>query len=382
MIGQMLGRLGRRDQPIGVMHVVHTLNVGGAEKLVHDLALAVDRQRFRPVVACLDEGGALEAGLKAEGIPVEILHRAPGLRPDVVGRLAAACVKHRIDVIHAHQYTPFFYGLLAGRLAGWKRCLLTEHGRHFPDVRKPKRVAANQLLWRLNGATVAVSEFTRQALIDNDGFPPHHVRVLYNGIDTRRFDDLPPRDDIRASLGVTPDTPVVGICARMSPEKNLPLLVDAFARLRQVQPEAVLLLAGDGPARADVEQRASALDLGDAVRFLGFRKDVPALVTAYDVFALSSLTEGTSVTLLEAMYGRCPVVATAVGGNPEIVADGETGVLVPSEDVETFAGALVHMFEDRDEALRMGVRGRARVQAHFTFDGMVKAYEDLYTDLA
>lgn len=382
MIGQLLRRFTDRGGPIGVLHVVHSLNVGGAEKLVHDLALAVDRERFEPVVACLDEGGALESGLRASGVPVEILHRRPGLRPDVVGQLAAICLRYGVDVIHAHQYTPFFYGLLAGRLAGWKPCLLTEHGRHFPDVRKPKRVAANQVLWRLNGAAVAVSEFTRQALIDNDGFPPHHVQVLYNGIDTTRFDGLPPRAEIRAGLGLAPDTPTVGICARMSPEKNLPLLVEAFARLRQVNPKAVLLLAGDGPARADVEQRRDALDLGDSVRLLGFRKDVPALVTAYDVFGLSSLTEGTSVTLLEAMYGRCPVVATAVGGNPEIVVDGETGILVPSEDTEAFAQALVQIFADPDEALRMGVRGRARVQAHFTFEGMVEAYEALYERLA
>lgn len=377
----MLGRNLPNDPRINVLHVVHTLNVGGAEKLVHDLSLAVDPARFRPVVACLDEGGALEESLTAAGVPVEIVGRAPGLRPDVVGRLAGICLRHKIHVIHAHQYTPFFYGLLAGRLAGWRPCLLTEHGRHYPDVRKPKRVAVNQLLWRLNGAAVAVSEFTRQALIENDGFPPHHVQVLYNGIDTTRFDGLPPRDAIRESLGVKPDTPVLGICARMSAEKNLPLLVESFARLRQVLPDAVLLMAGDGPARADVEQRRAALGLEDSVRLLGFRKDVPALVTAYDVFGLSSLTEGTSVTLLEAMYGRCPVVATAVGGNPEIVADGETGVLVPSEDVDAFSKALVDMFGDRDRAARMGVAGRARVKARFTFEGMVREYERLYIEL-
>jgi glycosyltransferase involved in cell wall biosynthesis len=367
---------------IGVMHVVHTLNVGGAEKLVYDLSRAVDRDRFRPVVACLDEAGKLAPGLRDAGVPVEVLHRKPGLRPDLVLRLAGLIRRHRIDVVHAHQYTPWFYGLLAARTSRRATTLLTEHGRHHPDVRKPRRVLANQALWRLNGQAVAVSEFTRQALIHNDGFPEHAVSVLYNGVDLRRFEDVPDRAAIRAGLDIDPNAPVMGTCARMSPEKNLPMMVEAFAATRQKHPNAVLAIAGDGPARPDVEAKRDALGLGDSVRLLGFRDDVPSIVSMLDVFCLSSLTEGTSVTLLEAMYAARPAVVTDVGGNPEIVVAGETGRLVPSGDAVAFGAAVLGFFDDPDSAAAFGAAGRARVEARFTFQGMVHAYERLYETLA
>lgn len=368
--------------PIPVLHVVHSLNVGGAEKLVFDLARATDPDRFPTAVACLDEAGTLAPALVAAGVPVHAIDRRPGLRPDVVARLARLIRASGARVIHAHQYTPFFYGVLAARLSGRARCLFTEHGRHHPDVRKPKRVLANQVLWRLAGATVAVSEHTRRALVANDGFPPDRVRLIYNGVDLRRFEGLPSREAIRRDLGLDAETPVIGLCARLSPEKNVPLLLDAFSRVRARHPTARLVIAGDGPARSDIEAHRDALGLGDAVRLLGFRDDVPALCRAFDVFALSSLTEGTSVTLLEAMYAGCPVVATRVGGNPEIVADGETGVLVPSGDAAALAAALLAFLDDPARARRFGAAGRARVAARFTFQGMVDAYQELYRALA
>ncbi len=366
---------------IPVLHVVLTLNVGGAEKLVFDLARAVDRTRYPTAVACLDEAGALAPRLQAAGVPVHVLGRKPGVRPDVVARLAQLVRSTGARVVHAHQYTPFFYGVLGARLSGRARCLFTEHGRHHPDVRKPRRVLVNQALWRLNGAAVAVSEFTRRALVDNEGFPSERVAVVYNGVDVRRFEDLPGRDAVRASLGVAHDATVVGLCARLSPEKNVPLLLEAVARLRSRHPDLVLLVAGDGPARAAIQARRDALGLGDTVRLLGFRDDVPALVGAFDVYAVSSLTEGTSVTLLEAMYAGRPVVATRVGGNPEIVVDDETGLLVPSGDAGAFADALAALLADPARARRMGDAGRARVAARFTFQGMVDAYERLYDEL-
>lgn len=364
------------ESRIGVLHVVHSLNVGGAEKLVFDLARRTDPGRFAVSVACLDAAGALAVPLTAAGIPVEVLERRPGLDARLVQRLRRLIVRHGASVVHAHQYTPFFYGVAAARLAG-AACVFTEHGRHHPDVRKPKRVAANQVLSRLTRATVAVSEFTRRALIDNDGFPPERVRVLYNGVETSRRAPVE-RDAARAALGLPLDVPVLGLCARLSPEKNLGMLVEGFAQIRQRHPGARLVIAGDGPARADVEARIAALDLAGVVHLPGFVSDVPGLMPALDVFALTSFTEGTSVTLLEAMFAGRPAVVTEVGGNPEIVVEGVTGHLVASQDTHAFADRICGLFEAPARAQALGAAGRARVLERFTFDGMVKAYEALY----
>ena len=361
---------------IHVLHVAHSLNVGGAEKLVHDLALRTDRDRFAVSVACLDAAGPLAESLSAAGIPVEVLERRSGLDVGLVRRLRQVIRRHAVDVVHAHQYTPFFYGVMAARWAG-AACVFTEHGRHHPDVRKPKRVAANQVLARMARATVAVSEFTRQALIQNDGFPADRVQVLYNGVDTQARATTD-RSAARDALGLLPQTPVLGVCARLSAEKNLPMLVAAFAEVRRAHPEARLLIAGDGPARPDVEEAIRAHGLGASARLLGFVEDVPALVSAFDVFGLSSVTEGTSVTLLEAMLAGRPTVVTRVGGNPEVVVDGVTGWLVPSDDAASFAERVSALFKDRAQSEAFGAAGRRRVQENFTFQGMVHGYESLY----
>jgi glycosyltransferase involved in cell wall biosynthesis len=361
---------------IGILHVVHSLNVGGAEKLVFDLTRRTDPTRFAVSVACLDEAGTLALPLSAAGYPVEVLGRRPGLDARVALRLRRLIHRHGVDVVHAHQYTPFFYGVTAARSAGVP-CIFTEHGRHHPDVRKPRRVAANAVLARLAETSVAVSEFTRRALIDNDGFPPDRVRVLYNGVDVP---DGPPRDraEARALFGLVADGPVVGFCGRLSPEKNVPLLLDAFARVRTDHPGATLVIAGDGPERSALGARVAASGLGPAVRFLGYVSDVPGLMAALDVFALSSVTEGTSVTLLEAMVAARPAVVTAVGGNPEIVVDGVTGLLVAPDDVPTFAAALSGLLSSPARAAGFGVAGRRRVLENFSFGGMVRGYESLY----
>ena len=370
-----------RDSRIGVLHVVHSLNIGGAEKLVHDLALATDGDAFRVEIACLDGLGALAAGLAVRGYKLHPLERRPGLDTLLPLRIAELCRRRALSVVHAHQYTPFFYGVLGARLSARARCLFTEHGRHHPDVRKPKRVAANAVLARLCDEVVAVSEFTRRALIENDGFPSEKVRVLYNGVHLSDPGVGPDRATVRAALGLQPTDRVVGLCARLSPEKNVPLLVEAFASLRAAVPEARLVIAGDGPARPEIEASVRRLGLEADVALLGFRDDVPALMRAFDVFCLPSLTEGTSITLLEAMNAACPAVVTRVGGNPEIVVDGVTGDCVPSGDATALAAALTAMLQDGDRARRMGAAGRARVKERFTFEGMVLGYEALYRRL-
>ncbi len=210
---------------------------------------------------------------------------------------------------------------LVGRLAG-AGVVFTEHGRGYLELRKKKRVLANQVIFRLPSTHLAVREFARQALVDVEGFPADRVQVLCNGVQAAPRSDIKPPETLRAQLGLRPRAPIGGICARLSPEKSLGMLLEAERLARVQHPDRHLVIAGDGPERALLEQTRQKSGLTCAVHLLGFRDDVSALVRMFDVFASPSLTEGTSVTLLEAMLAVRPVGATRVGGNPEIVGHG------------------------------------------------------------
>jgi len=277
---------GRR---LRVTHVLHSLVVAGAEMLVHQLVRRLG-DGFDFSVLLLDDIGPLGEDLRARGIPVEVLGRRPGVDVGLGRRLGSALRQRRTDVVHAHQYTPWFYaGLGAAWGLGRPRLLFTEHGRHYPDVRRPKRVAFNRLLTPVTDGLVAVSGFVRDCLRDNEGLPQDRIRVLYNGIEPERFDAQTDRVALRAELGVGPEDPVVGIAARFAPVKDHATLLRAFARVRHALPAAKLVLAGDGPLREDLERQAAEAGIAEAVRFLGVRGDVPALLKTWDVFCLSSL---------------------------------------------------------------------------------------------
>jgi glycosyltransferase involved in cell wall biosynthesis len=361
--------------------VLHSLVVAGAEVLVHELVGRLSATHDAAIFL-LDEIGPLGEDLRSAGVPVHVLGRRAGVDAALGRRLGAAFRRERVDVVHAHQYTPWFYaGLGAAWGFGRPRLLFTEHGRHYPDRRRPKRVVFNRLLAPLTDGLVAVSGFIRDCLRDNEGLPESRIRILYNGIDPSRFESEPDRAALRAEQRVGPDDPVIGIAARFAPVKDHATLLRAFARVRERMPPAKLVLAGDGPLRADLERQATESGVADGVRFLGVRRDVPALLRTWDVFCLSSLSEGTSVTLLEAMASEVPAVTTAVGGNPEIVDEGVTGLLAPRGDDEALAARLLEVLGDRERARAMGRAGRERVLERFTFDGMAGGYAELYDEL-
>ena len=364
-----------------VAHVLHGMTVAGAEILVHEMigALADD---FDFSLVLLDEKGALGEDLESRGVPVHTLERRPGVDVGLVGRLRRALREDDVDLVHAHQYTPWFYGAL-GACAGFGRppILFTEHGRHYPDRRRPKRVLFNRLLAPVTDGLVSVSGFVRDCLRDNEGLPESRIRILYNGIDPARFDVRPDRARLREEQGVGPDDPVVGIAARFAPVKDHATLLDAFAIVVRDVPEAKLVLVGDGPLREELEAKVERLGIEESVRFLGVRRDVPELLSTWDVFTLTSWSEGTSVTLLEAMASGLPTVVTRVGGNPEIAVEGETGLMAGRGDSEGLAAAFVRLLRDPELRGELGEAGRERVRRKFTRELMHSAYRALYQEL-
>ncbi|AUX38260.1 MULTISPECIES: glycosyltransferase [Sorangium] len=372
-------------QPAKVAHVVLSLNVGGLERVVLRLLERTARDRFAPIVCALEEPGALAEELARLGVPLVVLPRRPGLDPGLPVRLSAWLRREGIRLVHTHNPGPHLYGALAAGLAraaslpggGGPRVIHTKHGRNYPKQRR--KVLVNRLAAALTDRVVAVSDDARAVTLEVERVDPAKVVTILNGVDT---DVFRPGDAgaARARLGVPTSGYHVGCVARLSPEKDHATLLAAFARLRGVRPDAHLTLIGDGPLRPALEEQAARLGLGGAVTFTGTRGDVAELLPAFDVFALASLTEGISLTLIEAAAAGLPIVATRVGGNPEILEEGSTGLLVSPGAPEPLAAALEAVAVREDRAA-MGERGRARVVERFGVDQMVRAYEELYAEV-
>ena len=363
-----------------IAHVLHWLKLAGAEVLAADLARRLE-ERYRFVFLCLDDVGPLGEQLRDDGFVVEHLRRKPGIDMTVAAGIHDAVKRHDVDLLHAHQYTPFFYAAASRRLGATPPLIFTEHGRHYPDRRSIKRVVANRLLLRRRDRVTAVGEFVRQALTANEGIKAKRIEVIHNGIDPQQFavdGQAEARSRVRRELGLADNQPVALQVARFHPVKDHATAVRAMAHAVQSLPDAVLLLAGEGDDQPKIELLANELGIADHVRFLGLRRDVPDLMAAADVFVLSSLSEGISVTLLEAMGCARAIAATDVGGNSEVVAHGTTGLLSPRGDATALGENLLRLLRDGALRTEMGAAGRRRLLEMFTQQRMHDAYAALY----
>ena len=356
------------------MHVVLSLSPGGTERLVIELCRQL-RNRVDSVVCCLDEKGDWAAELESTGVPVVALHRRPGFRPSLaraIGRLAA---DHAIDVLHCHHYTPYVYGALSALLRPVK-VVFTEHGRLSGTTSSPKRRLVNPLLSMLPADICAVSVDLQRHMVA-EGFPDGRIRVVYNGIDPKDRPTLQQVQQARSALGIAGDRFVVGTVGRLDPVKNLQALLQSVPLLRAQVPNALVVIVGDGPQRATLEAAVRDLAISPSVLFAGYRADVRALLPAFDVFVNCSSYEGVSLTILEAMAAAIPVVAAPVGGNPEVVVDQQTGVLV-SSDPAAMAAAVGGLAHDARRRSVLGEAARWRVIRHFSLRRMVDEYGSLY----
>lgn len=347
-----------------VAHVVWALEVGGMEKLLVEFARHADRGRFALHFITLHHRGVLAADIEACGWSVHAMNKASGFRPLAALNLAAHLRRLRIDVLHTHNMGSLIYGVPAARLAGVRTLV---HSRHEQNLnwgarhKRMLRVLSRQMDW-----LVCVSADSA-ALSLESGVSPSKIRTILNGVDLSMFEYSGPRHG----------GPFV-IVSRLRREKDIPTLLRAVARVVAQDPTFRLEIAGDGYEQDALESLSAELGLTEHVRFLGLVRDVPSVLRRASGFVLSSTSEGIPVTLLEAMARGLPIVATAVGGIPEVVVPGETGRLVPPSNPETLAEALLSVWRDPSQGEAMGRAGRARVEEHFDIGRMVREYESLY----
>jgi glycosyltransferase involved in cell wall biosynthesis len=352
---------------VRIVHVVLQLSMGGMEKLLVEFARHADRSRFALRFVALGPFGGLGEEIAACGWPVTALEAAPGLRPSLVGRLAWLFRRWGADVVHTHNTKPLLYAAPAVRLAGTPRLVHTRHGQRFGA--RPRETALFRTAGRLADCVVSVSHDSAR-LSAREGIARNKLCTVWNGIDTTRF----------AYAGPRPRGPAVMV-GRLSPEKDVGTLLQAVAQAVREEPGFRLVVAGDGSCLPALLRQAAELRLNEHVHFLGEVRQVADVLASAALFVLPSLTEGISLTLLEAMARGLPVVATRVGGTPEVVRDGQTGILVPPQAPAELAAAMLRLWRDPAASQGMGRLGRARVQADFEVRRMVAEYEALYTRL-
>ena len=364
-----------------ICQLAHGLPVGGAEVLIDRFARSL-RHRYRIVVACLDEIGELGEQLAADGIKVVHLGRRSGFDWRCVRRLSRLVAEERIGVIHAHQYTPFAYALATRVFGRRPPVVFTEHGRFYPDLPNFKRKVFNRLMPGPGDRFVAVGRSVRQALIDNEGLPPNRVEVIYNGVDLSTYgEQIVGRRHLRSELGIAEGEFLVLQVARLDTIKDHATAVRTIALAANRIPGIRLFLAGGGPEKSSIEHAIVRHGLDGRVVMLGQRDDVRRLLAAADAFLLTSVSEGIPMTIIEAMAAGVPVVATTVGGVPELLQNGVTGLLAPAGDAAGLADALVRLADDGDLRARLAAAAKRRALENFSEAGMIGSYDRIFQEM-
>jgi len=363
--------------PLRVMFVITSMPVGGAETLLVNLIRRLDREHFLPEICCLKELGPL-GEVMAKEVPVHTGLLKGKFDVRVLPRLMRLFRARRIDaVVTVGAGDKMFWGRLAARLAGVPVAISALHSTGWPDCIG----RLNRMLTPWTSAFVGVAAAHGRYLAEVEGFPAAKVRVIPNGVDVCRFAPRLAGEQLRAELGLRPNSPVATIVAALRPEKNHELFLQAAAEVRKPVPDAQFLIVGDGPRRDDLAALAKQLQLTDNVVFAGSRSDIAALLNLSNTFVLTSHMEANPVSILEAMASGLPVVSTDVGSIGESVQHGQTGYLVPAGDLEQLVDRLTYVLEHPVEALQFGQAGRERVVQNWSLERMVHGYEDLISQL-
>lgn len=366
-------------QKIKVTHFITELSTGGAQSALFRLLSQLDRSRFMPSVVCLYNGdGAMAKQIRELGITVTELGMTSKARLDAFGRFYRLLRQEQPLILHSWMFHANIPGRVVGRLARVPIIISSE--RTMGQEGQVRR-RLNRLTTPLANRVICVSERVAEFAAHEIGIPAQKLVVVPNGIDLTHYCSLPSQAKARTAFNLPAEGPIIGAIGRPRPVKGYNFLLDAWVQVTQAHPDAHLLFVGDGPDQFALQAQAKQLGLQERVTFLGDQLNIPHLLPALDLLALPSLHEGMPNVALEAMAASLPVVATAVGGTPEVVIDGETGILVPSRDAIALAEALSALINDPIKAKAMGHAGRQRIETHFSLTTTVQQTELLYDAL-
>ena len=371
-----------------ICHITKATGVAGSEKHLLTLLESLDKAKYQVAIILLVERDKplddYVRRFEEGGVQVKQVLIRRDVDPLLVWRLYQLVREGNYDLVHTHLIHADLYGALAAKCAGVPIIVSTKHNdnafRHHPFYAFLDRLAS-----KFADKIIVISDHLKRFFDETEGLDRAKMTRIHYGLDAAWVEDQSSRTtrpiSVQEELGVPPDTPLVGIIARLNPQKGHTYLLAAFAEVVESLPEARLLIVGDGNLRGDLERQTRELRITRRVTFTGWRDDIRRTMADLDLLILPSLWEGFGLVLLEAMMMGKPVVASRVSAIPEIVVDGVTGLLVPPRDQEALAKAIIALLQDKERAEAMGQAGRERVERYFTVARMVQQTETLYEEL-
>jgi glycosyltransferase involved in cell wall biosynthesis len=364
-----------------IMHITFDMRIGGTEMVIKNIIDGCDTANFKMSVFCIESPlGPFAEDLQRDGIEFFKRNRQPGFDTSLIQGIRDTIKKHKVDIIHCHQYTPWVYGVIAAAFTKTK-VIFTEHGRFYPDSSTWKRKLINPILNLFTNKVTAISKATKQALIDFENIPEHSIDVIYNGIAPLKNNHTEV-SNLRVELAIPENHRILGTIARFDPIKNHTMMLKAFALVLTKYPNTTLIIVGDGDERKNIETCIEQLNIRKNVILTGYKTKPQNYLALMDIYLLSSLSEGTSMTLLEAMSLSKLCVVTNAGGNPEIVQHNETGFVTKN-------GCHDEFFHGIEKCFLLSSHEQQNLQAnvinsfdnYFSINSMTIKYSKLYTKL-
>lgn len=328
-----------------IAHLSYDMRIGGTEQVIMNIVQGDWPKGVRHSIICIEQPiGPFGQQMQAAGIHIHAFTRKDGFDFHLIKDLRQFIQSQEIDILHCHQYTPWSYGALAC-IGLTTKIIFTEHGRFYPDVKHPKRRLVNPVLSYFTDAITSISEATKTALIEYEYINPHKIQVIYNGIHKISKPEVNFKE-MRKNLGISNNTFILGTIARFDPIKNHLMMLDAVHMLLCANKDVHLIIVGDGETRPLIEKRIDELDISNQVTLTGYIAKPSEYMALFDLYLLTSFSEGTSMTLLEAMCMEQACVVTNVGGNPEVIEDGFNGRVIPSDNPQSLSDTIAELLDN------------------------------------
>ena len=370
-----------QSRKIRLLKFITDFNIGGTERQILNLVKGLDPARYDLEMACFRRTGPFFKEFAARRIPLseyntKSLYNLTAIREQL--KFAAHLRRNRVQVVHAYGFYANVFAIAPARLAGVP--VVVASFRDTGDHLTPLQRRVQKVMCLMADCILANAEAVKERLL-TEGYDRQKIQVIHNGIVASRYNKRAKDGRLHREFGLPRDAPLVGVFSRLIQNKGIEYFLEAVKICAARAPKARFLIVGGGFHKDELEKQAAALGMGDRLIFTGFRLDVPDILSEVTISVLPSLSEGLSNALLESMAAGVPVVATRVGGNPEAMEEGVTGLLVPPADALSLADGICRLLENPELAASFGRAGRKRVNERFSLDRMVQATERLYLGL-